>query len=438
MKTKIINAHILTMCDENFEIPSGCVCIDDKKIVKVCAQSECDFVADKVIDFQGDVLMPGFVNAHAHNAMVIFRGVCDDADLQDWLYDNIFPLEANLCYDDVYWGTKFACMQSVQSGITTVLDEYFVPDAIIKATREVGMRAFVSTGVKIDDGGDRLKFLYDNKQKYGEMFDDLIKEYAYCHGVYTFTDKQIEDTIRYAKEQKLVSTIHASENLAEVGGCAKEHNDMSPIEYLESLGYFDQPALIAHGVCVDKDDIAILQQYDVSVATNPASNLKIGSGIAPINSFLTRGVNVCIGTDGCASNNALDFFRDMYLTATLQKGVLNDPKVVPAKEVLKMATINGAKALQLDDVGLVKENYQADLIRISTKTFAMNPVNNLVSNIVYSASKSDVVMTMVAGKIVYENGKWTNVDEPTKVIEHCQKCIDDLKERARKSGQYQK
>ena len=449
MKIKFINALVITNNENNEILKNATICVENGNIVALygdnidksgnleqiencCSDTKkIDFNADKIIDVQGDVLMPGFVNAHSHNAMILFRGVNDEVSLQEWLYETIFPMEKVLKPIDVYYGTLFACMQSVQCGITTVLDEYFFAPEIIKATKQVGMRAFVPVDINLNDGGDRYTYLCQKQQENRHCFDELRREIAYCHSVYTQSDKQIEDTIKYARENNLVSTIHCSENLEEVGECANKNNQLSPVGYLERLGYFDNPALIAHAVCVDKDDISLLSQYDVSVVTNPASNLKLGSGIAPLQSMLQQKVNVCIGTDGSASNNGIDFFRDMYLTATLQKGVLNDPTILPAQEVLKMATINGAKALGLNNVGIIAPNYKADIIRINTKSLSTTPIHNIVSNIVYSASKSDVIMTMVNGEIVYENGKWTNVENVSEIIEKCCEIAEDLKKRAK-------
>ena len=383
-----------------------------------------DFIADEIIDVQGDILMPGFINANASSATVLFRGLNDEMDLNQCRYDVLPWLERKLTAEDIYYGTLLASLQSVQSGITTIVDSYHHPQEIINALKRVGMRAFVPVVYDLKDNGDRYNYLTQNKKQNAGCFNDTQQEIAYCHSVNQQSAEQIEDTIKYARENNLISMINCSQNLLDVGECANINNQLSPVSYLERLGFFDNPAIISHAVCVDKDDISILSQYDVSVVTNSGSNLKLGNGIAPLQSMLQQKINVCIGTSDCISNNSIDFFREMYLTATLQKGILNDSTVLPAQEVLKMATVNGAKALGLKNVGMIAPNYKADIIRLNAKSLSLTPTHNIISNIVYSASKLDVVMTMINGNIVYQNGKWTNIDNIEEIV---QKCIEIAK-----------
>jgi len=435
MKIKFINALVITNNQNNEILKNATIYVENEMIVAVFdnnannLNNNFEFEADKIIDVKGDIIMPGFVNANAHNAMVLFRGINDESNLQDLIYETLFGLEKKLTPEDVYYGTLLACLQSVQCGITTVLDSYYYAPEIIKATKKVGMRAFVPIEYNLKDDGERYTYLNQKRKENIEHYDELVKEIAYCHSVILQSDIQIEDTIQYARENNLISTIKCSQDLNEVGECANKNNQLSPVGYLERLGFFDNHAIVSHAVCVDKDDISLLSQYDVSVVTNPASNLKLGCGIAPLQSMLQQNVNICIGTDGSISNNGIDFFRDIYLTAILQKGILNDPTVLPAQAVLKMATVNGAKALGLNDVGIIAPNYKADIIRLNYKSLALSPIHNIISNIVYSASKSDVVMTMINGEIVYENGKWKAVDNVQEIIEKCSSIANNLKNR---------
>lgn len=427
MKTKIINAFIITNNENNEILKNASICIENNCIIAVSEGNADDFCADSVIDVQGDIIMPGFVNAFAQNATTLFKGMDGGADILDFQQNILYPFEKKLTPEDVYYATIYGAMQCVQCGITTVLDSYYFAPEIIKAYQKLGMRAFVPTTISLEDNGNRYNFLMQNKNITDSLYDGLVKEIAYCKDVINQSDIQIEDTLKYAKNNDLISIISCGENLDEVGEC-DNNNQLSPVGYLERLGFFDRKAMIVHGVCIDKDDILLLKQYDVSVVTTPSADLKCGNGIAPIQSMLQQNLNICIGTDGSFKNGGIDFFREMCLLSLLQKGNLNDCKVLPPNLVLKMATLNGAKALGIEDIGVIAPNYKADLIRISLKTLSMNPINDIISNIVYSASKSDIVMTMIDGKVVYNNGKWIGIDSD-KIIEKCQNIVDRLKEK---------
>ncbi len=435
MNIRIKNATLLNL-DENTIDCGQTICIENGIITFIGDDNNLfchSFNAEREIDFNGDILIPGFINAHAHNAMTLFRGLKDDVSLEEWLYDNMFVIEKGLTYEDVYYGTILGLLEGLQSGITTNLDCYFFSDAIVKANIDVGTRLVCGVDAGSAIGQSRKDYLTDTLNKLMTKYsNERVTYIGYAHSIYTLDEKQLEDTVIFANDFKLPLHIHLAETLTEVGECFAKKNK-TPVQLLEDIGFFERPCLIAHGVHIDKDDYTILRQHDVSIAHCPASNLKLGSGIAPIYSYLTNGVNVCLGTDGVASNNAINMFRELYLASILQKGNYKDPRIVPANQALKMATINGAKACALNNIGLIKEGYKADLVRIDTKEINMQPIydTNAISNVVYSCDTRNVKMTMVNGEILYENGYFNgiNVDE---IIQKCNDSLLKLKKKSKK------
>ncbi len=434
MNIKIKNATLFNL-EEN-EIKYGqTVCIENGTITFVGDDNSLfcvPFQAEREIDFGGDILLAGFVNAHAHNAMTLFRGLKDDVALEEWLFENMLVIEKELTYEDVYYGTILGLLEGLQSGITANLDAYFFNDAIVQANIDVGTRLVCAVEATDIPTEDRREFLTNALKSLKAKFsNDRINYIGYAHSIYTLDEKKLEDTLLFANDFKLPLHIHLAETLNEVGECFAKRNK-TPVQFLEEIGFFERPCLIAHGVHIDKDDYLILQQHGVSVAHCPASNLKLGSGIAPVQSFLMNGINVCLGTDGAASNNSINMFRELYLASVLQKGNYSDPSIVPARQALQMATINGAKAVGLKDVGLIKEGYKADLVRIDTKSINMQPLNNAISNVVYCCQPQNVKMTMVDGVILYEDGKFTNGINVEKIIKKCNESLQELKRKVGK------
>ncbi len=430
MKIKIINAKILDL--ENANILSNMtVCIDGSNFAFVGENDNLfsfAFNADRVIDFEGDILSAGFINAHAHNAMSLFRGLKDDVPLQEWLYDNMFVIEKFLTPNDIYYGTQLGLLESIKSGITTQLDAYFEPESIVKANLDMKMRLVCALGANIYD--DRYSAL---KREFESLPHDseLISYIAYAHSIYTVDTKGLEDTVLMARDFKLPMHIHLAETLTEVGECVQKFNK-TPVQLLEDIGFFEHRCLLAHGVHIDKDDYDILLNHNVSIAHCPASNMKLGSGIAPIYSMMQAGINVCLGTDGPASNNSIDMFKEMYLATLLQKVNLYETNIMPAELMLKMATINATYPLMLNNkVGKIETGYKADLIRISIKDINFQPNNNYISNMVYSARPDNVVMTMVNGEILYENGGFANFIDVEKIIAECNNSISRLKKMSK-------
>lgn len=419
MKTLFKNVKVF---DDDFAFTRDVdVLIDGDTICKIAPNilDECQ----KVIEGNGNLLMPGFVNAHAHNPMCLLRNRFDDFPLQEWLFDNILPTEAKMTEEDVYWGEMLSIAEGLRGGITCFEECYFFQDKIIEAVKKANVRARIGLGKEI--GG---KNIFRSIEKWHNLCKDspLVTNMLFAHSVYTYSVEELEEMAGMSHKLNLPLSVHASETLTEVGECDASYGK-SPIGLLESVGFFDKPCLIYHGVHCDKDDMQILKQYDVSVATCPSSNVKLASGIAPIYSYLDKGINVCIGTDGAASNNCLDMFKEMYLTSCLSKVSMSKADIVGARDVLKMATINGAKALGLNKVGMLKQGWQADLILVDLHSLHFQPQNDIAAALVYCGNASDVLLSMVAGKVLYHNGKFDIGEDLDTILEKCDEISKRLK-----------
>lgn len=411
MKTRIYNARILTM-EENRPIFRGEIHIRDGKIscIKEAGSKERERVCglllgeekewDEEIDAAGNLIMPGFKNAHTHSAMTFLRSYADDMKLQEWLFDKVFPAEAKLTPDDVYYLTKLAILEYLTSGITAAFDMYKLKADSARAARELGFR-MVFCG-DINDFGGTLKEMEDDYLRYRQENPLLSYQFGF-HAEYTTGRSLMEQIAQLAGKYKKPVYVHCSETKREVEEC-REKSGMTPVAYMASLGLFENGGGLFHGVHMDEADFDLMKEKKITVITNPASNLKLASGIAPIKTYLEKGIPVAIGTDGPASNNCLDMFKEMFLVTGLQKAIHNDPEAVPTAEVLKMATVNGAHAMGLDNCDILAEGKCADLIMINLMQPNMQPIQNIEKNIVYSASKMNVKMTMINGKIVYRDG----------------------------------
>ena len=401
MNTLIKNANIITMDPKN--VPKGEIMVQGNTIVFVGKTYNGKLVPDRVIDACGNIVMPGFINAHTHTAMSILKNVSDDKNLQDWLFEDILPIEKSLTSEKVYWASMLGIMEYVRNGITTFCDAYYYPEETVKAVLKSGIRASICLGYHPNDARsyEQLEQEYLNLKN----ASDRVSFMLYAHSIYTVDEAQFSNLIHLSKKHKLPVYTHMSETLQEVSDCNAKY-DLTPTKLLEDLGFFDVPCSVAHGVYLEHEDIDILAKYNVNVVSNPASNLKLGSGIAPLYSLDKMGVNIALGTDGASSNNALDMFREMYLASVLQKAQLKDASVISAKKVIEMATINGAKAVFCDKLGKIKEGYLADIIILDVSTPNLTPLNHMENAVVYSAGVQNVVLTMVNGKILFENGKY--------------------------------
>lgn len=420
MKTLLKNAKILSMKDD--QIREGHIVITDNRISEIGPQVDLNAKYDKVIDCEGNLLMPGFKDAHTHSAMTFLRSKADDSKLQDWLFKEIFPREDNLYKGCVYELGKVALLEYLTSGITGVIDQYFYPEEFEKACKEYGFRC-VNLIMYDPDSRDKntcLKLIKCNEDK-----DSLVKAVIGLHSEYTPTEEMFKITKELLDETSLPFCTHLSETAQEVDECLSRRN-VRPMKFFDDLHFFDRGGAIFHGVYLDDNDMEIIKKRNVVVVSNPASNMKLASGIAEIKKLLSKGITVALGTDGPASNNALDMFREMYLVTGLQKLLLKDPVSIPAYEVLKMATVNGAKAMNLIDGDTLEVGKLADIIMIDLSRPSMQPINNIVNNIVYAGSKDCVKMTMINGKVLYYNNEFFVGENIKELYVRAQKLTDEL------------
>ena len=417
MKTIIKNAIVVTLNKDNEVIRNGQVEIEDNKIVYVGIERK---TKGEIIDVQGNIVMPGFINTHCHLAMTLFRGYGENSNFKDWWFDYMRPLEDKLEPNDCYYGASLGIMELIKNGVTCVADFYMNPNETAKAVVDTGIRANIAIGAIT--GKEVLS--QDSLQADADMISisPLIKPILYAHSVYTCDESQFNELNKFANSTGYVKSTHASETLNEVGMCDSKYG-MTPIALLESYGFFDSPCVLAHCVHCDRDDIEIIKNYNVSVATNPSSNLILGSGIAPLYSYIKNNINVSIGTDGAASNNNLNMFKEMYLADNLQAGVLQQPRAITTIDALKMATIRGAISLGYDNLGRLQEGYLADLIVIDIHRPNMQPINDVYNNLVNACESNNVLMTMIDGKIVYKNDEYYCNASYLDIVEHCNRII---------------
>lgn len=401
MKILFKNARILTMKDEN--IINGDLVVKDNLIAYIGKDSSSYAPFDRVIDCQGNLLMPGFKNAHAHSAMVFLRGKADDVSLQDWLFNVVFPREDHLIGKDIYYLNKVAYLEYISSGITACFDHYYYPLEGAKAAEEMGMRTLLLA--TFDQKYTRGEALYKNYHYFNDQKDGLVRYIIGFHAEYTTDDSLLKGTQETLDLLKCPFFTHIAETKKEVEECLTRHHK-TPTQYMYDEGLFKYGGGGFHCVYLTKEEVKIFKENNLSIISCPASNLKLASGIAPLTYFYEQGINIALGTDGPASNNSLNMFKEMYLAATLQKVMNNDPRSIPAFEILKMATVNGAKVMGLDKADVLDVNKYADLIMIDLSKPNMQPINNIITNLVYAGSKDNVKLTMINGRILYEDGKF--------------------------------
>lgn len=413
---KFTNGLVL---NKDFEIESTDVYVDGGKIVKI---GESDIKADRIYDLNGNLLMPSFKNAHTHSAMTFGRSFADDLPLSSWLNDKIFPLEAKLNGDDIYKLSKLAFLEYLTSGITACFDMYYFPENMAKASVDFGFRTVMCGAVNnFKESVEKLEEYYNKYNNYHE----LVSYKLGFHAEYT-TSKEIMQGISQLSEKYSAPVfMHSSETKSEVDGCIERYGK-SPTALFEELGLFNYGGGAYHSVWVDDSDLEIYKKRGVWAVINAGSNCKLASGIAPVSKMMDLGINLAVGTDGPASNNALDMFREMYLIAATQKINDCDAASTDANEILKAATIGSAHCMGLDECDVIDEGKTADLIVIDMHRPNMQPINNITKNIVYSGSKENVKMTMINGKILYENGEFINTDIE-RIYSEAQAVIDRIK-----------
>lgn len=425
MKILIKNCNLISVSESRPKLEEGIdILIDDNKIAKIEKDINKD-CADKVIDASGKVVMPGLINTHSHIPMSIFRETVDGFKTQDWLEKEIWPREDNLKAEDVYFSSKLSCYEMIRTGTTTINDMYFLTDNIIKAVLDTGVRLQTSRallGKDSDDGGrlDELKKLVDT---YNE---DMISFNVGIHGMYTCDREYVRHCIEYAKSKNLPVHMHLCENEEERNTILNTYGVGDPGEVIAEE-FKNTHNILAHSVKLTDKDIDYIKDTNSYIAHCPISNLKLGCGIAPIADMIDKGICISLGTDGQGSGTNLDMFEVMKFTALLQKGIKENPKLMPAYEIIKMATINGAKALRLDDkIGSIEEGKIADLIIIDIDELVMSPKNDIISEIVYNAKGHNVDTTIINGKILMENKIISNSKDVKDTVAKCDKIFNNL------------
>ncbi|MBE7036471.1 MAG: amidohydrolase [Ruminococcaceae bacterium] len=411
MKILIHHGVLITM-DEDAVYRDGCVLAEDGVITYVGDNIEIPADVDTVIDAKGGIVMPGLINAHTHSPMTLLRDCANDLALSDWLNDHIFPLEAKLDDEAVYYGTLLACAEMIKSGTTAFADMYFMSENAVKAILESGMKANVSHSV-MGLHNDYKKHLSEGRRLFADFNgagEGRLKIEHSIHAVYTCSREAMHKTVDAAIEDGCGLQIHLSETMRENRECYRQYGK-SPTEVMEDMGVFSVPTNAAHCVYLSENDMDILKAHDASIAHNPTSNLKLASGVANIKEILSKDVNVALGTDGAASNNSLDMFSEMKLSALLHKGMRLDPTLITARQALAMATLGGAKALgRAEECGKLAVGYDADIIILDADAPSMMPVYDPISLVVYGGCGGQVVTSMIKGQIVMENRQLVTLD----------------------------
>lgn len=391
------------------------VTVTDRKITEI-ADKLPDTAGAEVVDCKGNLMIPAFYNAHCHAAMTLFRGYGEDLPLQRWLEERIFPAEDRLTYQSVYTASKLAIAEMLRNGIVSFSDMYMFEDAVAEAVLETGIKANLSRSfVSFDPSADirkdtRFDEFLSLAKNYHRADGDRILVDMSLHAEYTNTPYACRTVGEYAKEHGFGMQIHLSETEKEHLECIGRHGK-TPSRFFADLGVFDVPTTAAHCVWVSDEDIAILAEKGVSVAHNPVSNLKLGSGVMPLSKMQKAGVNIALGTDGVASNNRLDILREMQTAAILHKGIARDPAVTHAAEMLSLATRNGALAQGRSDCGKIEVGYRADLVLIDRDAIHNMPSFDDYAMLTYSTDSADILLTVADGRILYRNGEYTSIDE---------------------------
>lgn len=428
MKIKFLNANVL---DANFQIlKNQDLVVEGNTIVSIKDTEKNDKEKyDRVIDCNENYLIPGFKNCHAHNAMVFVRSISEDLPLDRWLNESIFPKEAKLTEEDVYYFTILGIMESLASGITSCIDMYKYNMTLAEAYYHTGFRVNLNDSVT---PFDKVIAPEENLIKINNYKDDKGRRVRYTlglHAEYTNnkdTFKMMSDLIH---KYKVPYFTHMSETKKEVEECKDRWKGLSPVEVHEEYDMYAYGGGGYHCVYFSDKDIEIFKKHNLTIVINPASNLKLASGIAPVRKYMEKGINIAVGTDGPASNNRISMFREMYLVSVLSKYSTNNAMSIPTKDILKMVFENGAKATGFEKTESLKVGNLADIVMIDVHKANMEPQTNFINNLVYAAGVDNVKLTMVDGKILYEDGKYFINEDGDYIYKKCNELKEKLLER---------
>ncbi|MBF0229459.1 MAG: amidohydrolase [Desulfamplus sp.] len=427
MDILIKNGIVLTIDSQMRRIDNGYVAIKDSQIVEIGSVKDLATIqAKEVIDAKGGIIMPGLINSHTHASMTLFRGIADDLPLMDWLNNHIFPAEAKLTPHWVYTGAKLACAEMILSGTTCFCDMYLFEDEVAKAAYDSSMRAVVGEVLydfpspcygQIEQGFEYVAAMIEKwgikSNSYNNSDSDLnslITVAVEPHSTYLCEPKLLIRAAELACKNLSPLIIHVAETLGE-SAQIKERYGVTPVRYLADIGVLGPNLVACHSVHLTESDMEFYRAFDVKVAHCPESNMKLASGVAPIPRMIEKGICVGLGTDGCASNNDLDMFIEMDTAAKLHKVFTMNPEALDAQTAIKMATINGARALGLDSItGSLEVGKQADIIVVNTSALHMIPMYNPYSHLVYSTTGNDVVVSIINGKVVMKDRKLLTID----------------------------
>jgi len=414
----VTGGTLVTMDAKRRVIENGAIAIRDGLIAAISDRSDIEsrHHARKTIDATGALVLPGLINGHAHAAMSLFRGFADDHSLDDWLQKYIFPAEAqNVTEDFVEWGTRLSLLEMIRGGITTYADMYYFEDAVARVTREAGMRGILGETIVDFPAPDHRTpaEALEYTQKFIDKWrnDSLITPAVAPHSIYTLSEANLQAAGALARRNGVPILIHIAEAPFETAQSRARHG-LSPVAYLSRIGLLGPDVVAAHCIWVDSADIAALGRFDVGSVHSPSSNMKLAAGVMPVVEMMAAGNRVGLATDGAASNNSQDLFDEMDLAAKLQKITRMDPRVLPAKQVLEMATIGGARALHLENrIGSLEDGKRADLILVDTNGPHATPMYNVYSQLVYALKGSDVKTVVIDGKLVMEDRRMLTLNE---------------------------
>ena len=396
---------------ENEKIIEGADIFIEGNLIKKIGNN-LQIKASEVIDGNFLLMTPSFVNGHTHLGMSYFRNYADDLKLMDWLENEIWPIENKLTADDIYWSSLLSICENIKSGVTNFCDMYYEMDRVCDATIISGIRGTLTRGLTDNDGKgkEKLKSVRELYNNYHNKANGRIKVVPAPHAIYTCSENFLREISDLSKDLDGIINIHLSETKGEVENSLKEHG-MTPISYVNSLGLLDNHVIAAHCVHITDEEISLIKDKKFYPIYNPTSNLKLASGFTPVEKLLKNNIIMGIGTDGDSSNNSQNLLQDMHIGAIVNKAREMDEQAVKAIEILKMATINGQRALGISKAGLIKEDYLADLTIFSLKSSNFTPKNNLINALVYSATAEDVKDVLCDGKFVMRNRELVNLDE---------------------------
>lgn len=411
MRIRFFGGNICTMSDDNPSMLKGELWTENDRISYIGPEQQGNIPFDREIDLKGNLLMPGFKNAHTHSGMTFLRSAADDLPLLKWLHEKVFPLEDKLCAQAVYEFNRLAILEYLSNGITSNFDMYHFPLSHVKASLEMGFRTVLCGGLNdFSLSPEECEELYLTVKK----MDPLVSYRFGIHAEYTCAPDLLKRVAALCEKYAAPIYCHNSETREEVEDCISR-TGMSPTQWMRSFGLFEYGGGCFHCVHLSEQDMEIFEQQKLWAVTNPASNAKLASGIAPLTMLAERGIGLAIGTDGPATNNRLDFFREMYLCSVLQKLTQNDPSAMSANQVVRMATTGGALAIGMQDGDCLSPGKYADMIVIDLAQPNMQPQNNILTHILYAAGTNNVKMTMVGGRILYEDGNYFVGTDPAEI-----------------------